>query len=417
MFPSMTLPTDGRSAVPFGYSDCRITRVLFASFRPFLLLLALALCIRPPIMADQQQDPQSVRNSDPVLPKDSAWGIGAAPLFEVGALGNPDSLNFYGVRGLLRLSDGTTVVANSGELELIFLSPTGSVIATSGRRGEGPGEFLHLGKIGPFRGDSVFAMDYARAALSFFDNEGAFGRTVQIHSLVPRGYWPAGALPDGRFLFFSDAFMIGGGAFPQDSTWAFILDLETAVADTIGRFPKSDAGNPPGSMALGPTSIMAVGAEHFFWGRGDDFEFHQFDSEGNLVRLISKGWEPFRVSERSWQLYGEARIESLRKSRTSDIEDLIRRARQEHERIDHAESLPAFFGALVDSEGNLWVEEYPLRGVRSVPWHVFSPAGRWLTSLGMPDGFRLYAAGSDWVLGITTDELDVEIVQLLPLVK
>ena len=356
-------------------------------------------------------------NTDPMISQEQAWRIGDSPLLEVGELGNPDSLDFYGVRGLLRLSDGTTVVANSGELELIFLSPTGSVIATSGRRGEGPGEFLHLGKIGPFRGDSVFAMDYARAALSFFDREGAFGRTVQIHSLVPRGYWPAGALPDGRFLFFSDAFMIGGGAFPQDSTWAFILDLETAVADTIGRFPKSDAGNPPGSMALGPTSIMAVGAEHFFWGRGDDFEFHQFDSEGNLVRLISKDWEPFRVSERSWQRYGEARIESLRKSRSSDIEDLIRRARQEHERIDHAELLPAFFGALVDSEGNLWVEEYPLTGVRKAPWQVIFPDGRWLTTVEVPDGFRLHTAGSDWVLGIATDEFDVEIVQLLPLLK
>ncbi|MBT8397503.1 MAG: hypothetical protein HKO65_14155 [Gemmatimonadetes bacterium] len=400
----------------FGWADSGSWR--FSQVFGFgCILLFLSHVLPSQAVGQTSATVRKISNTDPMISQEEAWRIGDSPLFEVGALGNPDSLDFYGVRDLLRLSDGTTVVANSGELELIFLSPTGSVIATSGRRGEGPGEFLHLGKIGRFRGDSVFAMDYARAALSFFDKEGTFGRAIQIHSVVPRGYWPAGALPDGRFLFFSDAFMIGGGAFPQDSTWAFILDLETEVADTIGRFPKSDAGNPPGSMALGPTSIMAVGAEHFYWGRGDDFEFHQFDSEGKLVRLISKGWEPFRVSERSWQRYGEARLESLRKSRTSDIEDLIRRARQEHERIDHAEFLPAFFSAVVDSEGNLWVEEYPLRGVRSVPWHVFSPAGRWLTSLEMPDGFRLKAAGSDWVLGITTDELDVEIVQLLPLVK
>jgi hypothetical protein len=35
----------------------------------------------------------------------------------------------------------------------------------------------------------------------------------------------------------------------------------------------------------------------------------------------------------------------------------------------------------------------------------------------MPFGFSLYDAGPDWVLGIYKDELDVEVVQLRPLLK
>jgi hypothetical protein len=343
--------------------------------------------------------------------------VGSIPLFEAGSLGNEDNLDLYSVRDLVRLEDGTTVVANSGQLELVFLSSTGRVIAITGGRGEGPGEFSHIGSVGLFRGDSVYAVDYARGAVSIFDSKGNFGRTVLLHSLVPPGYWPSGALPDGRFLVRSDAFMIGGGFFPQDSTWMLIVDTETAATDTVGQFPKSYAGDPPGSMALGPLSIVAMGAEHFYWGRGDAFEFRQYELDGTLKRIFSKDWEPFRVTDRSWRRAGEARIEELRRSRTSNLDDLIRRARQENERIEHAEFLPAFSDAMVDSEGNLWVREYPLVGVRAAPWQVFSWTGSWLTTVEVPDGLRLYAAGPDWVLGLATDELDVEVVRLLPLVK
>lgn len=366
------------------------------------------------------QDPTSVatiQSSNPAIPKRQAWTIGTTPLFEAGALGNPDELDLYNVRDMVRLGDGTTVVANSGQLELVFLSSTGQVVAVAGGRGEGPGEFNHLGSLGLFRGDSVFAVDYARGRVSVFDKKGDFGRAILLHSLVPPGYWPVGALPDGRFVVFSDDFMIGGGVFPRDSTWLMIVDPDTEAADTVGRFPKSYAGDPPGSMALGPLAIMAMGRDHFYWGRGDAFEFHQFDLDGTLNRLISKDWEPYRVTDRSWRRSGEARIESLRKSRTANLDDLIRRARQENERIEHAESLPAFVDAIVDSEGNLWVREYPLVGVRTAPWQVFSSSGTWLTTVEVPDGFRLHAAGPDWVLGIATDELDVEVVRLLPLIK
>ena len=205
--------------------------------------------------------------------------------------------------------------------------------------------------------------------------------------------------------------------FPQDSTWLMIVDPDTEAADTVGRFPKSYAGDPPGSMALGPLSIVAMGNNHFYWGRGDTFEFCQFDLEGTVSLVISKDWEPFPVTDRSWRRSGEARIEVLRRSRTSNLEDLIRRARQENERIDHAESLPAFREAMVDTEGNLWVREYPLVGVRVAPWQVFSSSGTWLTTVEVPDGLRLFAVGPDWVLGLATDELDVELVRLLPLMK
>ena len=381
------------------------------------LLLLMAQAIPQDMTAQDLNAVPRVHSSRPQIASERRWEVGTSPIFEAGRLGNSDALDLFGVRGVVRLNDGTTVVANSGQVELLFLSPSGSLVSRSGGRGDGPGEFRQIGKIGRYRGDSVFAMDYARGALSFFNSSGQFGRSLQLHSLVEHGYWPAGALADGRMVFFSDAFMIGGGAFPQDSTWAFILDLETLVADTIGRFPKSDAGNPPGALALGPTSVMTVGAGNVYWGRGDAFEFREYTGAGELQRIISKRWEPIRVTDKDWDRHGQARFESLRRSRSSNPEELVRRARQEHERIDHAEHLPAFITAFVDSQENLWVREYPLTGVHDASWFVFSPDGQWVTTLEMPFGFSLYDAGPDWVIGIYKDELDVEVVQLRPLLK
>ena len=193
--------------------------------------------------------------------------------------------------------------------------------------------------------------------------------------------------------------------------------MDLAAVESIGRFPKSFLGNPPGTLAHGPPSIFAVGGQNFYWGYGDRFEFQKFDLDGQLAGVLSKDWEPFRVSDRAWRESGEARLESLKRSRVSDMETLLRRARQEHERIDHAETLPAFSRAFVDPAGNLWVKEYPLIGVREAAWQVFDPSGRWLTQVEPPDGLQIFSAGDDWVVGITLDEMDAEVVQMFRLSK
>lgn len=357
-------------------------------------------------------------NAQPKLARHDRWTIGEVPIFEVGNPGETEGPDFYRVRGLVRLSNGVTVVANTGNFNLVYLGPSGSVITTVGRMGNGPGEFRAMRTIGRAEGDSVFVVDVLHQTISIFDDLGNFGRQMRYGTVVPHGYLPQGILPDGRFLFASDALTIGGKAEGPDSTLVLLVRLPGAVSDTVAQLPKSFLGSPPGSLAFGPPSVFAVGEEQFYWGHGDRFEFRQFDQSGTLVRVFSKEWEPFHVSERIWQRVGEARIESLRRGRTRDMENLIRRARQDQARIQRAEYLPAFLKALVDTEGNLWVMEYSLTGVRTAPWHVFDPSGRWITEVETPEGFTMMAVGADWVMGVALEEgTDAEVVQLLPLYK
>ena len=117
----MALPSSkGTENRMFGWTDSRSWR-FFQVFGLAGVLLFLSP-VFPSQAAGQATDTvRKVCNTDPMISQEQAWRIGDSPLFGVGTLGNPDSLDFYGVRDLLRLSNGTTVVANSGELELIFL--------------------------------------------------------------------------------------------------------------------------------------------------------------------------------------------------------------------------------------------------------------------------------------------------------
>ena len=49
--------------------------------------------------------------------------------------------------------------------------------------------------------------------------------------------------------------------------------------------------------------------------------------------------------------------------------------------------------------------------------HVFDIDGLWLTTVELPPRFRLHEIGPDWILGVTRDDTDVEVVTLLRLEK
>jgi hypothetical protein len=76
---------------------------------------------------------------------------------------------------------------------------------------------------------------------------------------------------------------------------------------------------------------------------------------------------------------------------------------------------------IVDADGNLWVGDWvsgfapPQRTPER--WYVFDPEGRLFGEVAMPAGFRPHDIGSDWLVGVTRDELEVEYVEVYELRK
>ncbi len=65
----------------------------------------------------------------------------------------------------------------------------------------------------------------------------------------------------------------------------------------------------------------------------------------------------------------------------------------------------------------MWVAEYQNPGKDLRDWVVFDPEGRLLGSVTMPERFTVYQIDARFVLGLRTDELGVERVELFELVK
>jgi hypothetical protein len=81
------------------------------------------------------------------------------------------------------------------------------------------------------------------------------------------------------------------------------------------------------------------------------------------------------------------------------------------------EVMPAFGRLRVDDEGNVWVEEYRVTSTDPSHWMIFGPEGLLKAELDWPAGVEPHHIGSDFVLGVWTDELEVEYVGLYGITK
>jgi hypothetical protein len=98
---------------------------------------------------------------------------------------DPDN-QFFNVLTAVRLSDGRLIVVDAGSHNVKWYSPDGSLIASTGGRGGGPGEFLRITDAvpTPFGGVAVYdsrnqrIMNFPRFGGHPVKPEGNFGQEV-----------------------------------------------------------------------------------------------------------------------------------------------------------------------------------------------------------------------------------------------
>lgn len=78
------------------------------------------------------------------------------------------------------------------------------------------------------------------------------------------------------------------------------------------------------------------------------------------------------------------------------------------DRQPRADSFPSVQRLQIDARGDIWVTEY------TPPWKerrvtaVFAADGPWLGTVEIPGDFEPLEIGEDYLLGVLTDELEVE---------
>lgn len=360
----------------------------------------------------------------------AAWRLASSPDVEIGQ-GEGDDL--YRVRGAALLSDGRIAVANAGSAELRIYSHAGKRLASAGRFGRGPGEFVLLTGMSVLPGDTLLAFDSQTAQLAFFDGAGSLVRSVPVRP-PPRFMpflFPVGWLAPGRFLVRAtvdgnaEGSAIADGAHHtvRQPVSLLAFGLDGGIRDDLGSFAGDEASVRVGQAGGGRLSIQSVpmpftrrlrvaaAGSTVAVGETDRYEFRLYRPDGTLRRIVRRTRRPEPVTD--------ADLEGWIAHRFPDADAAERRRiRQEYRSADLPDFLPAFEAMLLDRRGRLWIREFGRgdRDDRTTRWSIVDPEHRKVAQLEMPAALEPYEIGDDYVLGVWTDELGVERVRLYRLI-
>jgi hypothetical protein len=355
-----------------------------------------------------------VENQAPVWTAADAWRIAAAPTARIGAAEGSAEQQLFRVRHPRRRSDGSIVLLNAGTDEVRTYTSEGRFIRAIGRAGSGPGEFRSPSSLWLGADDSMFVADFER--ISVFDSSGAFVRSHAFGLAFPEA-----RLDDGSYLRTAYA----PGADPTRlglSRPDYALVRSTAdgtFMDTITRVAGAEfyRQSPDGRRIVnyrapfGAQRILTSHRDRIYTGDGESWEVWILTAPGALEAILRRTGVARPVTDDAIRAF-EA--------------DMLQRVRTEEQRTglqqlfhewSYPEIQPLYDRLLVDRSDNVWVRHFQMPGADSTVWTVFDASGTWLGETVLPGGLAVEEIGVDYVLGVRTDELGVESVELHTLVK
>lgn len=355
----------------------------------------------------------------PSLPslEESRIALSPEPDLIIGREGAEPAYEFFRIRGVARLADGSLVVADRGSVQLRFFNSEGRFLRSSGREGEGPGEFRSMGGMWVMGGDSLVVWN-AQRSYSVFSPEGEFVRTAHFTGSPFTGfrqqYFPKGVLSDGRVLLLLPGLWgEGWPTTPQrySELLAFrALDDEQWDSLRVTKGPEMFFEPDPTNPNAAFPRVTTFSTAHFSSATGstvavvvDAAEFHieLYESNGRLFSIVSAALPDVPVTT--------AMVEAFIEERSEADRERIRNA-------PRASVLPKIQEVFVDSEDRIWVERFAEPQSHTSRWEVFERDGTWIGRIEMPNGFARvsgFYVNSEQVTGVWVDpETGVETVRV-----
>jgi hypothetical protein len=371
------------------------------------------------VAAPASRDSAGVRIVENGQAPASGWRVAPTPLFTLGW--GPDEPTFTWIQAGRILDDGGAVVGDGRAGTIYRIGADGSVLATWGRQGEGPGEYRAFDAM-LMRGDSILISDGRLRRLTLLSQAGDVLATRPLPGAFL--HQVSSILDDGRLLLIpGDSY----GAISQTRPeWVFetqpILAAtpETGTVDTLAELPHLRRWY--GSLAAGPGPLMVKGRaagfeDGFAWSRADEPAVYWYDATGRLTQIARWEEEPVPITA------------ELRSRMASRVEERLRAGGAEEPRVRaglivleegldrHEGPLPYWDAFYVDRQGNAWLREYASPGEPSTRWRVVARDGRYLGWIDAPDVASILDITDDRILAVRQDELDVPAVVMLALSK
>jgi hypothetical protein len=367
---------------------------------------------------------QTVRYDRTDRPR-ARWAVSARPLLEIGGASGVGSAEFTHVVGVTRLTDRSLVVADAASKEIRHFSPDGRFIKLLSRHGKGPGELNELDEM-VGAADSLVAFE-GREAVHVFTTQGwirTTRRPTLAQHIVQR---PHAILAPDIVLWWlrrgDEKAIVATG----DSQLIGRIEGRDPTVRLLAGVPLPPSYGLPGRRAIyplgfAPSAHLTARDNRMCLGYSATYEFRCLDGAGRTLLHVVREVQQRNVSASARAAFRRA-TSGLRSDGSSRFEGSLRAHR---ERVaaaaEFSDHYPAYSQLLLASGGELWVRDYVMEdGLSSSRWRanptpsrwsVFSQTGEWLAEVTLPPRFAPAEIGTDYIVGVSSDEDDVQRVTL-----
>ena len=339
-----------------------------------------------------------------------AFRLAAQPRYRHGA--NPGDYAFQEVDVGRLLPDGSAVVYDPWNVELVVLGQDGAAYGVLATEGEGPGELGHVSTIFALGQDSILVADLNLGRMTLFVG-GSVARTTALR--LPQGLGVEGTGSSGDLLL---ATHWGPSVFEGEWLPGHMIrfDMETGALDTVASYDLNS--RIPQGLQWDPIAAVGevmVAAGQFVYTRSDRAEVTWHLPDGTVTQIVRWPAEPALLTE-EWLEPIEADQRLMFRMHSPEAsDDRLAEATQGTMAAYHAvigRPLPLFGSPFADAEGRVWLPTYKPGGEHNskAPYTVMAPDGEWLGTVDTPPTFRILDVAGGLVLGVELDEMDVESV-------
>ena len=345
------------------------------------------------------------------------------PQVRVGMLDGPTEYLFSTIEGGVRLEDGSIVVADEQTYEIRMFDARGRHVWTSGRQGEGPGEYGGVRLLRGCPGTAITVFDWHLDRITRLDRDGS---VIDTRALAGTGVQPYGSpacSPTGDLVFVGwpgsewDSRPAGVGEIYR---WEMAVSWEgddgvVTLAEGIPGTERRTYGGGSGPLTWGKSLAFAATGTGVWYGSADDYELVHVDWTGRITRIARWAGPDLEVTGEHLDRYLSV---YLARYDTPAERRRFERERWPGIRDDLPERFPAYEsdGLLALPDGSVWVTTHMWRAPRK-ELHLLDPNGMWVRRLTIPARSNLLDAGLDWVLLLERGEFDEQSVAVYELVE
>ncbi len=342
--------------------------------------------------------------------------LAAEPRYRHGA--NPGDYSFQEASTGRLLPDGSAVVYDQWNAELVVFGPDGTTHSVLAAEGEGPGEVGHVDAIFALGQDSVLIADPNLGRVTLFVG----GSVARITALPRSARLDVKGIGSPGELLLATSY----GSFSDSEAWrpghVARFDVESGALDTVASYdfmPRI----PPGLEwePIPAYGEVTVTTGHFVQTRSDRPEVTWRLPDGTTTQIVRWQAVPALLTEEWMQSIEAQHRMDVRKHSPNLPEAAITASTRRIMAIYRASigrPIPLFADPFTDAKGRVWLPSYKPGGERhSVPpYTVIAPDGTWLGTVDAPLRFRILDVSGGLVLGMVVDEMDVESVAVYELV-